>query len=92
MFHSSLKAIALVDNKIDYMLLQRRQIIKSVENRKDIQDPGNIKYVQLQVLITYSGRIRITGTMLYVANQIRSICSTLANLKPINTNKKHEKA
>ena len=26
------------------MLLQRRQIIKSVENRKDIQDPGNIKY------------------------------------------------
>ena len=44
MFRSSLKAIALVDNKIDYMLLQRRQIIKSVENRKDIQDPGNIKY------------------------------------------------
>ena len=36
--------------------------------------------MQLQVLITYSGRIRITGTMLYVANQIRSICSTLANL------------
>ena len=44
MFRSSLKAIARVDNKIDYMLLQRRQIIKSVENRKDIQDPGNIKY------------------------------------------------
>lgn len=37
MFRSSLKAIALVDNKIDYMLLQRRQIIKSVENRKDIK-------------------------------------------------------
>jgi hypothetical protein len=26
------------------MLLQRRQIIKGVENRKDIQDPGDIKY------------------------------------------------
>jgi hypothetical protein len=48
--------------------------------------------MQLQVLITYSGRILITGTMLYVANQIRSICSTLANLKPINMNKNHEKA
>jgi hypothetical protein len=44
MFRSSLKAIALVDIKIDYMLLQRRQIIKLVENRKDIQDPGNIRY------------------------------------------------
>ena len=44
MFRSSLKAITLVDNKIDYMLLQRRQIIKSIENSKDIQDPGNIKY------------------------------------------------
>ena len=37
MNRSSLKDIALVDNKIDYMLLQRRQIIKSVENRKDIK-------------------------------------------------------
>jgi hypothetical protein len=36
---STTKAIALVVKKIDYMLLQRRQIVKAVCNQIDIEDP-----------------------------------------------------
>jgi hypothetical protein len=40
---STTKAIALVDNKIDYMP-QRRQIVKSLDNQIDVEDVGRRKY------------------------------------------------
>ena len=41
---STTKAIALVDNKIDYMILQR-QVIKAVGNQIDARDPPYRKYI-----------------------------------------------
>ena len=36
--------MALVDNKIDYMILQRRQIVKALVNQVNVEDPLCTKY------------------------------------------------
>jgi hypothetical protein len=36
--------MALVDNKIDYMILQRRQIVKALINQVNVKDPLCTKY------------------------------------------------
>jgi hypothetical protein len=41
------KAIALVDYKIDYMILQRRQVIKGIGNQIDVEDPRCTKYANV---------------------------------------------
>ena len=46
---STTKAIALVDNKIDYML--QRQIVKSLDNQIDVEDPGRRKYAITRIYL-----------------------------------------